>query len=60
MLPVQINGRRLAEIQVPRGADEETIRARTLADPEVVARLHGLTVRKLIVVPDRIVNLVAS
>ena len=31
-----------------------------LDDPEIARRLEGLTVRKLIVVKDRIVNLVAG
>jgi leucyl-tRNA synthetase len=31
-----------------------------LDDPEIARRLEGLTIRKVIVVPDRIVNIVAS
>ena len=36
------------------------VEAIVLADPEVQGRLEGLTVRKVVVVKDRIVNLVAS
>jgi leucyl-tRNA synthetase len=31
-----------------------------LADPEITGRLEGLTIRKVIVVKDRIVNIVAG
>jgi leucyl-tRNA synthetase len=31
-----------------------------LDDPEIARRLEGLTIRKVIVVPDRIVNIVAA
>ena len=60
VLPVQINGRRRGEIRVTRGADEAMLRAEALSDPEIADRLQGLTVHKVIVVQDRIINLVAS
>jgi leucyl-tRNA synthetase len=57
-LPVQVNGKRRAEITVPSGADAATIEALVLADAAVRRVLDGATPRKLIVVPDRIVNVV--
>ena len=60
VLPVQINGKRRAELRVARGLAPAEVEKIALADPEVLARLEGLTVRKVIVVPDRIVNLVAG
>jgi leucyl-tRNA synthetase len=36
------------------------VRERVLADPDIALRLEGLVVRKVIVVKDRIVNLVAG
>jgi leucyl-tRNA synthetase len=57
-LPVQVNGKRRGEIVVPRGADRAAVEAAVLADAGVVRALGGGTPRKVIVVPDRIVNLV--
>ncbi len=60
ILPVQIDGKRRGEVRAPAGASEETVREIVLADPEIARRLEGVTVRKLIVVKDRIVNLVTG
>ena len=61
-LPVQIGGKRRGEIVMPRGADPKAVEAEALAKPAVRAYLeaNGLSVKKVIVVPDRIVNLVAG
>ncbi len=60
VLPVQINGRRRAEIRAPAGAGQEVVEAIARADADVLRHLDGLSVRKVIVVPDRIVNIVAA
>ncbi len=60
ILPVQINGKRRAEISVAPSDDAKAIEAAALADIEVNRHLDGLTVRKVVVVPGRIVNIVAS
>ena len=57
-LPVQVNGKRRAEIAVPAGSDAATVEALVLADPAVRRALNGAEPRRLIVVPDRIVNVV--
>ncbi|MEM8787014.1 MAG: leucine--tRNA ligase [Pseudomonadota bacterium] len=57
-LPVQINGKRRAEIAVPAAADPAAVEAMVLADPKVQKYLDGQVPRKLIVVPGRIVNVV--
>ena len=59
-LPVQINGKKRGEVTVPAGADAATVEAAARADLNVIPHLAGLTVRKVIVVPGRIVNIVAS
>jgi len=59
-LPVQVNGKRRGEIQAPAGADAAQVEKIVLDDPEITRRLEGLTIRKVIVVPDRIINLVAN
>lgn len=60
ILPVQINGKRRSEVTVAKGADEAQVRALALADSGVSVHLAGLTVRKVIVVQDRIINIVAN
>ncbi len=59
-LPVQINGKKRAEITVSATADPATVEAAAMQDDSVKPHLAGLTVRKVIVVPGRIVNIVAS
>ncbi|RMD47965.1 MAG: leucine--tRNA ligase, partial [Alphaproteobacteria bacterium] len=59
VLPVQVNGKRRAEIRVPRDLPREEIEARALAEEAVQRILAGKTPRKVIVVPGRIVNVVA-
>ena len=60
VLPIQINGKRRAEIRVARGSEPAVVEALVLADETVKARLEGLSVKKIVVVKDRIVNLVAG
>ncbi|MBU2117941.1 MAG: leucine--tRNA ligase [Alphaproteobacteria bacterium] len=59
-LPIQVNGKRRGEIRVARGLEPAEVEALVLADPEVLARLEGQAVRKIVVVRDRIVNLVVA
>ena len=60
ILPVQINGKRRGEIRAQVGAQSADIEKIALADAGVQRHLEGLTVRKVIVVQDRIVNIVAA
>ncbi len=60
VLPVQINGKRRGEVRAPVGASEAEVEAIALADAAVARHLEGMTVRKVIVVKDRIVNIVAG
>jgi leucyl-tRNA synthetase len=57
-LPVQINGKKRADVTVPRDADAKAVEAATLALETVQKILEGKPPRKVIVVPGRIVNLV--
>ncbi len=59
LMPIQINGKKRSEITVAKDADKATIEALALADAAVVKALNGGAPRKLIVVPGRIVNVVA-
>ena len=56
---VKVETRR-GEIELPKGADRDTAEKAALDDPGVARSLEGLNVRKVIVVPDRIVNIVAG
>ena len=58
-LPVQVNGKKRAEILVAKDADEATARAEALAQEGVQRALEGRAVKKFILVPNRIVNIVA-
>jgi leucyl-tRNA synthetase len=60
VLPVQVNGKRRGEITVPAGLEPAEVEKIVLDDPEIARRLEGLTIRKVIVVKDRIVNIVAA
>jgi leucyl-tRNA synthetase len=55
---VQVNGKLRATIELPRDADRAFAESAALADPAVRRGLDGRTPRKVIVVPNRIVNVV--
>ncbi len=57
-LPVQVNGKRRAEITVPADLGKEDVEKAALADPAIVRTLDGAQPKKIIVVPGRIVNVV--
>ncbi|MGQ4598016.1 leucine--tRNA ligase [Nocardia sp. R6R-6] len=57
--PIQVNGKVRSRIQVAADADTATIEAAALADEKIAALLNGAPPRKLIVVPGRLVNIVA-
>ena len=60
VLPVQVNGKRRGEIAVAPALDVKEVEALALASPEVKRFTEGLIIRKVVVVPGRIVNIVAS
>ncbi|PDT45879.1 leucine--tRNA ligase [Sinorhizobium fredii] len=57
-LPVQINGKKRADLTIARDADQSAIESAVLALDAVKAALNGASPRKIIVVPQRIVNVV--
>ncbi len=57
-LPIQINGKRRAEISVPRDMEKAEVEKLALANHAVVRSLDGAQPKKIIVVPGRIVNVV--
>ncbi|TCV91468.1 leucyl-tRNA synthetase [Luteibacter rhizovicinus] len=59
-LAVQVNGKLRGTIEVPASASKEEAEAMARAEPNVARLLEGQTVRKVIVVPGKIVNIVAG
>jgi leucyl-tRNA synthetase len=57
-LPVQVNGRLRGRITVAADASEDDVVAAALADAQVSAHVAGRPLRKRVVVPGRMVNLV--
>ncbi len=59
-LMVQVNGKVRGDITVPADADKDSIESAALAEPNAQRFTDGKTVRKVIVVPGRLVNIVAN
>jgi leucyl-tRNA synthetase len=57
-IPVSVNGKRRAEICVSPDADEATLRELALACDRVQAYIGGKEIKKIIVVPGRMINIV--
>ena len=55
---VQVNGRLRARVAMPVGADRDAVQAAALAEPNVQKFIDGKTIRKVVVVPDKLVNVV--
>ncbi|HTK57477.1 MAG TPA: leucine--tRNA ligase [Sphingomicrobium sp.] len=58
-IAVQVNGKLRETMTAPRGISREDTEALALALPKIQSQLGGGTPRKVIVVPDRLVNIVA-
>jgi leucyl-tRNA synthetase len=58
--PVQVNGKLRARIHVSASAGEEEIRTKALAEEKVIQHLAGLQIKKVIVVPQKLVSIVAK
>jgi len=58
-MPVQVNGKLRARIRVAVGAGEEEILARAQAEEKVVQHLTGKEIVKVVIVPQKLINIVA-
>jgi len=58
VIAVQVNGKRRAELTLAKGASRETVEAAVLSLEPIARMLEGNAPKKLIIVPDRIVNVV--
>jgi leucyl-tRNA synthetase len=59
-IPVQVNGKLRDVIKVPANADNATVEAAAKASEKVQQFIAGKTIRKVIVVPKKLVNIVAA
>ncbi|MBV6658916.1 MAG: leucine--tRNA ligase [Devosiaceae bacterium] len=57
-LPIQINGKKRADLTISREASKEAVEAAALSDETVIKFLDGNVPKRVIVVPNRIVNIV--
>ena len=57
---VQVNGKVRGKIEVAADAEKDEIEKRALEDANVQRFTEGVTIRKIIVVPGRLVNIVAN
>jgi leucyl-tRNA synthetase len=59
-VPVQVNGKLRSKLTVPATIDETALRTKALADERIRGLIEGKQVRKVIVVPGKLVNIVAG
>jgi len=59
-LVIQVNGKLRGQIEMPAGASREEVEAAARSNENVLRFTEGLTIRKVIVVPGKLVNIVAN
>jgi leucyl-tRNA synthetase len=59
-VPVQVNGKLRARLLVPADIDQEQLKALALADERVRSLIDGKQIKKVIVVPGKLVNIVVA
>jgi leucyl-tRNA synthetase len=59
-VPVQVNGKLRSKLIVPADIDEAGLRAAALADERIRGLIEGKQIRKVIVVPGKLVNIVIT
>ena len=59
-LAIQVNGKLRGTIEVSADLPRDQIEAQALAEPNTAKFLQGLQIRKVIIVPGKIVNIVAA
>jgi leucyl-tRNA synthetase len=58
-IAIQVNGKLRDTVKAAKGAAKDALEAMALANPNVQRMLDGAAPKKVIVVPDRLVNIVA-
>lgn len=57
---VQVNGKIRARLLVDKGTSKDVLQKRAMHEAAIIDRLEGKTVRKVVAVPDKLVNIVAK
>jgi leucyl-tRNA synthetase len=57
---IQVNGKVRARLELPAGSDEAAVREAALSEPNVQRHVGEGTIRKVILVPDRLLNIVVA
>jgi len=57
---VQINGKMRARLKVTTNADEETLKKAALTLPKIAESIAGKEIRKVVIVPNKLVNIVTN
>lgn len=57
-LVIQVNGKLRGQITVPKDADKQTIEELTIANEQVQRHIQGESIKKMIIVPNKLVNIV--
>jgi leucyl-tRNA synthetase len=59
-IPIQLNGKVRARFMAAAGLSADELESAAKADPQVAELIDGQTIRKVIVVPDKLVNFVVA
>jgi leucyl-tRNA synthetase len=57
-IAIQVNGKLRGEVQVAAGATDEEIKEAAMHDPKARVWIAGKTIKKVVVIPKRLVNFV--
>ncbi len=57
-LPIQINGKKKTEIEVEKNIDEDRLKELILNEVSIKSFIEDKEIKKLIIVPNRIINIV--
>lgn len=57
---IQVNGKVRAKVTIPRDMDKEQLEPLALANELIKEQLDGKTIRKVVVIPNKLVNIVAN
>jgi leucyl-tRNA synthetase len=60
LVVVQVNGKLRDRMEVPADASEDEVKEKALASDKVKAHTDGKTIRKMVYVPGKILNIVAN
>ena len=60
VMPIQVNGKRRSQISVPASTLNCDIEKMALSDEVIIRTVEGLAIKKIIIVPGRIINIVTS